>query len=360
LPGLGQVLISGDPEILQQVMSHPDLVGGKAHRALRAALGENHLIVMSGPEHRQRSKLVRQALTAFISPPEIARLTHEEFSRVPLAQPFSLHQVAQRASLRIILSGLLGLDEHPDIVQQAHQFQASFSQPWLLFVPALQRDWGPSSPWGRLLRRRQKLTQTLLQALDRAPHSSIAARLRTELAGPDLGTELLALLMFGHETTAATLAWCFSQLQAESVGRIRAGDLAYTRAFVEESLRLYPAVAQLTRVAEADLSLGPWSVARGSVVMPAISLVQQNFEQPELFRPDRFLQSDPPLRRYCPFGFGDRICPGKALATSQLVVMLQTLLQNFEIRLLAQYCPRPQRKLFLVVPHRGTPAVRWT
>ncbi|MBT9585941.1 cytochrome P450 [bacterium] len=358
LPGLGRVLMSGDPHILEQVIHHPHLAGGIAHRALRATLGEDHLIVMSGPAHRPRSLAVRQSLTAFSSDQEMARLTRQEFDQLPLGQPFSLHKVAHQASLRIMLNGLLGADQESAIVKLAQQFQASFSNPLLLFLPALQQDWGPYSPWGRLLRRRRRLQEALLQQLQHAPQDCIGARLAQRVAAPSLPVELMALLMFGHETTAATFAWCFALLQPEAVRRIRDGDTRYTLAFIEESLRLCPAVGQLTRVAQQDLSLGPWQVPRGSVVMPAIPLAQQNFPDPQRFDPERFLRTAPPANHYCPFGFGERICPGKAMALRQLVVMLETVLQNYEIRLPLGYQPRPQRKLFLVVPQAGTPALR--
>ena len=44
------------------------------------------------------------------------------------------------------------------------------------------------------------------------------------------------------------------------------------------------------------------------------------------------------------------------MAMRQLVVMLQTVVQEFELKLLGQRSA--QRKLFLVVPAQGTPAVR--
>ena len=358
LPGLGQVLMTGDPAMLSDIMHHPQLSGGKAHRALRATLGDDHLIVMSGPGHRARSSAVRQSLTAFTPDVEVARLTRQQMTAQPLGTTFSLYRWAHRVSLKVILSGLLGVEEDAALLKLARAYQSSFSSPLLLFVPFLQRDWGPWSPWGRLVRRRERLQRALLERLSRAPASSIGARLAGRIPMRDLATELLALLIFGHETTAATFAWCFTQLTPDAIHQIRRGDEEYTLAFVEESLRLCPVVGQLTRVAEGDLDIQGWSVPAGSVVMPAIPLAHRQFPDPDRFCPQRFLDPTPPLRHYCPFGFGDRICPGKAMALRQLVVMLQTLVTEFEVRLKPGYQPRPQRQLFLVVPHGGTPAVR--
>ena len=354
IPGLGSVLISADAGLVAEAARHPDLLGGRAHRAMRATLGDDHLIVMSGPGHRLRSRQVRRALTAFTSDAEMAAVTREEFAGTPLGRPFSLQQVAHRASLRIILRGLVGQDE-PGLLRLCQEFQASFSSPLVLFVEGLRRDWGPWSPWGRLLRRRARLQQALLQAARCAPPDTIAARLPPET----WAQELLPQLMFGHETTAATFAWCFALLYQEARRRIRQGDEAFTLAYVQECMRLCPPVAQLTRVATQEVRLGSHGLAPGEVLMPAIpGLHHRGWLQSEQLRPERFLGETPDPHRYCPFGVGERICPGKPMALRQLVMMLQSVLQNFDLQPLSGYRARPVRQLFLVAPSQGTPVVR--
>ncbi|MBX3171336.1 MAG: cytochrome P450 [Candidatus Eremiobacteraeota bacterium] len=354
LPGLGSVLISADPGLVAEAARHPDLVGGRAHRAMRASLGDGHLIVMCGPEHRLRSRQVRRALQAFTSDSEMAEITRQEFARTPLRRPFSVQQVAHRASLRIILRGLVGRDETA-LIQLSQAFQASFSSPLLLFVEKLRRDWGPWSPWGRLLRRRARLQEALLQAARCAPPGSIAARLPSET----WEYELLPQLMFGHETTAATFAWSFALLYPEARRRIANGEEAFTLAYVQECMRLCPPVAQLTRMATRELCLGSHSLRPGEVVMPALpGLHHHGWSHSDQLEPGRFLQETPDPHRYCPFGLGERICPGKPMALRQLVMMLQTVLQHFDIHPLAGYQPRPVRQLFLVAPAQGTPAIR--
>ncbi|MFN8607316.1 MAG: cytochrome P450 [Vulcanimicrobiota bacterium] len=351
LPGMGRVLITGDGEMVARVARHPGLEGGRAHRAMRATLGDDHLIVMSGPQHRQRSRQVRRALTSFTSDAEVAGVTREEFGRIPLGRPISLQRVAHRASLRIILRGLVGRDD-PTLIKLSQDFQASFSSPLLLFINKLRMDLGPWSPWGRLLRRRARLQAALLQAAGQAPAESIACRLPAHI----WPQELLPQLMFGHETTAATFAWCFALLYPEARTRIAGGEEAFTLAYVQECMRLCPPVTQLTRTAVEEIELGPYRLTPGTVVMPAIpALHHRRWDQPERLRPSRFLEPVDP-HRYCPFGVGERICPGKPMALRQLVVMLQTVLQNFKLDLLNR--PRPVRQLFLVVPAGGTPVVR--
>ena len=353
LPGLGEVLITGDPALLAEVMGHPELVGGKAHKALRATLGEDHLIVSWGAPHRERRRVVQQALLAFPREELIAELTRAEIWRHPTEEVFSLHQAGHRASLRIMLQGLLGpmsLAEETPLLSAAEAFQRSFSSPLVLFWPWLRRDLGAWSPWGRLLRRRTELL-SLLTAVSPIG-DCMAARLRPHLDASGYANELLALLMFGHETTAASLSWCLAHAfeRPDCALKIRDGDEAYALAFVQECLRVTPPVAQLTRVATAALNLGGWRVEEGGVVMPAIPLAHLSLG--EEFWPERFLGPPPAPTSYCPFGFGNRLCPGRAVALRQLTVMLTTLFRDFRWRSV-DVGTRPRRHLFLVLPRGG-------
>lgn len=57
------------------------------------------------------------------------------------------------------------------------------------------------------------------------------------------------------------------------------------------------------------------------------------FPSPEIFRPERFLEtSDPRLQTFeLPFGFGRRICPGMHLALNSLFINVARLLWGFDI-----------------------------
>ena len=126
--------------------------------------------------------------------------------------------------------------------------------------------------------------------------------------------EATVIFMAGHETTANTLAWAWyllsqapwvqSKLLAEldAVLGGRAPHLAdvskliYTRAIVEETLRLYPPVPLLARQAVRDGELDGVRVPKGSLVIVAPWLLHRSPElwsQPDHFMPERF---DPRVR----------------------------------------------------------------
>lgn len=222
-------------------------------------------------------------------------------------------------------------------------------------MEGLRRDWDHGSPWGRLLRRRARLNEALQQAARLAPPDAVAAHLPPET----WEYELLPQLMFGHETTAATFAWCFALLYPEARRRIAEGDQAFTLAYVQMH-------APVSAGGPVDASGHPRSAPRPSLpgswpggnARHPPGYTNTAGPSPTACVPSAFWSKHDP-HSYCPFGVGEHICPGKPMALRQLVMMLQTVLQNFRIGPIEGYrAPGPVRQLFLVSPSQGTPVVR--
>lgn len=170
-----------------------------------------------------------------------------------------------------------------------------------------------------------------------------------EAALPD---EVAMLLLAGSETSAATLAWTlfllandpprFARLRAELAplaGRAPAPEdlprLAYTRAVLSETLRLYPPVPFLTRRALAADRIRRWSVAPETMLAVAPWLVQRRADlwaEADRFRPERFLAEaggGAPKHAFIPFGLGPRICAGAAFGMAEMTVLLAVLAARF-------------------------------
>jgi len=194
-----------------------------------------------------------------------------------------------------------------------------------------------------------------------------------QLSDDDIVTELFALLMFGHDTTAVTSAWAFAHifsqpLAVESIraeSALKAGfepdEPTYLRACILESMRLAPAVVQLFRVAEKDLTLAGWEIRQGEMVMPCLYMANHNpavFPKPEHFLPERFLGDLPSPQHYFPFGFGTRLCIGKALAQRQMALILSTMIHHADLSLAPGYTVSPERYMVLIAPKTGTLMVR--
>jgi cytochrome P450 len=201
--------------------------------------------------------------------------------------------------------------------------------------------------------------------------------------------QLLTIFLAGHETTAASMTWTWYVLsqRPEVVRRLQAeldtvlggrapavedaARLTYTRAVVEEVLRLYPAAPALsTRQAQADDVLDGRPVKKGDLIAVSPWMLQRHealWDDPQAFRPERFLPGQVNDRHrfaYIPFGAGPRICIGMQLALNELVILLATFAQRYsfdlapgqEVILRHQVTLRPEGGLRMVLRRREVTA----
>ncbi len=188
------------------------------------------------------------------------------------------------------------------------------------------------------------------------------------------------MLAAGHETTAVALFWSLYILahapaaqrriaaEAGAVDLSPAGlnlagaadalaKLAYTRAVVDEALRLYPPAFSIIRQARArDDAAGIAIPARAVVLIVPWVLHRHKtlWRDPDLFVPERFLpDAEPPQRfSYLPFGAGPRACIGAQFALTEVVLVLARLVREFEVKLLHRRPALPLALITLQPDHR--------
>lgn len=165
--------------------------------------------------------------------------------------------------------------------------------------------------------------------------------------------EMKQYLWAGTETTALTLAWSLylTSRYPEAAERIRRegeatyGDreptaadysaLAYTRAVIQETMRIYPPIWGLIRVANAADQIDGKDIAPGDrIVMFAYGVHHspKYWEEPEAFRPERWMGDAAKKRAkytYLPFGAGRRSCIGGAMSQVENTLALSMLLRRF-------------------------------
>ncbi len=178
----------------------------------------------------------------------------------------------------------------------------------------------------------------------------------------ELRDNLLTFIVAGHETTALTLAWSLylcafdqdvqnrARAEAQSVLGDRAAtgadvsNLPFIRSIVDEALRLYPPAALVSRTALAHDTLGGREIRPGDTVMLPIYALHRNYllwDDPDAFRPDRWIGTKPDRYAYLPFGDGPRICIGASFALQEAVIILATLLARFRFRPVPGRDPKP-------------------
>jgi len=190
------------------------------------------------------------------------------------------------------------------------------------------------------------LLYRLLMAVDEDGHKMDNRQVRDEA---------MTFLLAGHETTALaiTYAWHFMAAHPDAAAKVRdevdavlggraatvedVEKLPYTRAFLNETMRIYPPAWIIGREAIEDVEIGGWTIPRGAQVLVPQSVVHMDprwFEDPEAFRPERWLdglEKRLPRFAYFPFGGGARVCIGNYFAQMEAVLVVATMAQQIEL-----------------------------
>lgn len=185
----------------------------------------------------------------------------------------------------------------------------------------------------------------------------------------ELIDQLGVMFLAGHETTASVLTWVFFILatQRDVLARMRAeidsvaGDgevrfeqvrrLTYVRNVFRETLRLYPPITFLPRVAETRTRIGNFAVKRGALIMISPWTIHRHSDywpNPHAFDPDRFSperERDIVPGSYLPFGLGPRVCMGAGFATAEASLILARLVRRYDFELVDADRVRPVARL---------------
>lgn len=174
----------------------------------------------------------------------------------------------------------------------------------------------------------------------------------------DLAGELLTLVIAGSDTTSAALGWALSILASlpsfqdalrEEI-RSALGDgepgldglerVPSLRPFIDETLRMFPPVAILSRFAEGPDAVGGHAVAAGDRVLVSVIGLHQNpasWEAPREFQLARH-DPDAPGRagrrsHFMAFSAGPRICGGARFARIEMEIALAQILRRCRLEL---------------------------
>ncbi|MEM7179503.1 MAG: cytochrome P450 [Spirochaetota bacterium] len=387
---LGKVCINANPQFIQLVKEGSLFCKGKGVEALSSFLGKDSLIVKDEEQHSIR----RKTLAPIFSTQRVARYdniliqeTQKCLQQLPKGKEFSVYEFTSQVLLRVILQFLLGPKAEAELlpaVALVEKFLQSFQSPLFLFLKPLQFDWGQFSPWGRALQNRTNLQNYILTEIEKKrnahedDNSALYSLLHTDedrqtLPNATIVSEIFSLLLFGHDTGAASLAWLFAHayqspkvidtIKSETYdvftddSRKELGQYTYLQACVKESMRLSPVVVHLTRQVKQDFSCAGRLYRKGETVIPCTYLSHHNaevFPNSQRFLPERFLTKQDFSNSYYPFGLSQRICIGKSLVLRQMPLILATCIQKAKLRLAPGYLAKPVRKFVLLIPDAGT------
>ncbi len=348
------------------------------HRHALAPLLGDGLFVSDGPLWRERRRVVAPVTHATRLPDLAPAITEAAAERAAawraLPPGATLEVLGEMGRLtaeiicRTIFGRGLGAEAAATVVAAFAEYQALVDQTDVISLLGLP-DWIPR-PRGRRLRQavariHAVVDRLIADILARPDGEASLIRSMAEAKAPGTDrpmdarafrNEAIVLFMAGHETTANVLAWALFILTQDSpsLARLRAEldavlggraatledlpKLAFTRAVIEETMRLYPPVPLLSRQAIAPGRIAGRAVKPGTMVLVAPWLLHRKpslWENADAFVPDRFLPGAPRPHRhaYIPFSVGPRVCTGQHLGLAEATICLATLVQAVELEL---------------------------
>lgn len=198
------------------------------------------------------------------------------------------------------------------------------------------------------------------------------------LSDLEVSANIVTFIGAGHETTANALSWSIYLISQDERVRTRLerevdeilGDepfepqhlerLVYTRAVLDEAMRLYPPAPFLSRAAIQDDRIGKLDITSGTVVTVAPYVLHRHrtlWDEPDAFRPERFLPEEKAqIDRfaYLPFGAGPRVCIGASFAIQEAIIVLASIVRAVRLDLKEGHEVRPLHRITLR-PETGIP-----
>jgi cytochrome P450 len=321
------------------------------------------VLVVDGEEHEQYRAIMDPSL---YRPESIKHLelmwqqTDRVMAGWVAGEPIDMLVEMRKVALLILVQALFGVDFMPDMARlwQSVLGVIKYISPGLWIVwPKLPR-WG----YGKAIRQMDEYLYGVIKE-----RRGARGERREDLLGRLIGAglpddvirdQLLTMLIAGHDTSTALLAWVLfllgshpemmAQVKAE-VDEVLAGEppqehhlhrLSLLDSVIKETLRLYPPIHVGHRRALGEATVQGYDIPPNSRVMASIYLTHRDedvWEEPEKFCPHRFgeaFRGKRPSFSYIPFGGGPRNCIGAAFAQVEAKAVLARLLQQMDLELL--------------------------
>jgi cytochrome P450 len=343
-------------------------------RLLRPMLGQGLLIAEGRAWKHQRRTLAPAFTPRAVSMlvPHMIDVTNETVAALKgkMRQPVDLREVMQHMTLEIAGRTMFsfGMERHGATLRNfVMEYGERLARPRLLDIALPLWFKTPQDFRRARFRKRWTAFVAMLMAERRAAGKNEGAPPRdlfdlmeaardpeTGKAFTDeqLGDEVATMILAGHETTAITLFWSLYLLALDSptqdgvAADVRRADgapeverLTFTRAVIDETMRLYPPAFMIARAAYAPDTVAGLKVKTSDVILIAPWLLHRHeklWQEPNAFVPRRFMAPNPPPERfaYLPFGAGPRICIGAHFALTEATLALAKLIGAFRIELI--------------------------
>lgn len=387
----GPVVVTGREDLIRVIHGQdPNIYAPFATATINPLMGNGSMLTLEGESHRRERRLIMpmfhgDRMKAYGE--SMQQCAIERFENYRSRGEILTLNLMTDISLEIIVRTIFGGSD-PAIVEhliQTSQKLVASASPLLFFSRKSHLSFLGLSPWDRWNKTKNELQRYLDQVIEKRLSCgdmgedilSLLCSATYEDGQPitrqHIYSELITFLFAGHETTALTLTWAMyhlhrnpdaysslikelDALDGDSPAQLVAAP--YLKATVQETLRVHPIVTETLRKLKTPLTLGEYRLPAGVAVAPATVLAHYNpstYENPELFRPERFIERSYSPFQYMPFGGGHRRCIGAAFASYETAIVLGSLLKRYQFELIDKAAVVPKRRNVTIGPSTAVP-----
>lgn len=349
-----------------------------------------NILFMNGKQHTDRRRLMmptfsRDHLKSYHD--DVVAYTDETLDGWRPGQRLDMLPEMSVLTMKIASRSLFGLDPSSDSRSLALKIRRMVD---LMFSPAAMVPIDlPGTPYRQQRLNMESIVTGLLSEIDRKRSAnrglvdflSMMIAAHDEEAGRLSDTELVSqsVVMFfaGHDTASCALTWTLfllaqhpevqADLLDELTEHLAGGPPRYDQLYtlpvldrvVKESLRILSPGVMFPRFVPQATHLGSYLVPAGSEVVYSPYVTHHDpevFEQPDRFRPDRWLSAKPTAYEYLPFGSGARKCLGSGFGAMQLRIVLAMLVQRYRFELIPNTRIDPHVNV-VMSPKQGLPMI---
>jgi len=384
--GARRAVLISDPDVAGEVLQRDvdEFHKGLGNEALLALMQHSVFLAEGEDWKRQRPPVMAALRRAGLAPrlPIVEQRVRGIMERWGDGDRVELTPAIRRLSTCIAAEALMGMPE----IDERSSLLDDLDAVWREMCRRIGRPLAARVPGPRRRayeaarsRVRAAVAELVAARRSRPDDSPISAVLQSDVLEADEAfAEAMTLLATGQECVAIATTWALVLLaqHPEAAEKVHAevvepadcspeslAGLPYTRAVVDEAMRLYPPAWMLTREADTPLEVGGQPLPARTVAMICPHVMHRDAErwtEPDRFDPSRFLPGGEgrtsARRSYIPFGTGPRTCAGIAWARWQAVATVALVWQQARLELEPDADPRPARRPGLTLrPCDGLP-----
>lgn len=347
LPGFKPYVVFGPENVRKVLITESSKFRWRNNDPVRDVL-QKGVLVTDGDEHDRYRSLMEKMLHPGVLP-QYKEMMLRQTDRVTATwqngQTVDMLVEARKIALLIVMEALFSVDVWQDIPLLWNPILKAIEY----ISPGLWIFWRKMPRFG--YKRSFKIIDDYLFGIIHRRRASLEKKqdllqhlIDAGLSDQIIRDQMLTMLIAGHDTSTALLAWIFAML-AKDPSVYEKLNLAMENAeedkqphlleeVIKETLRLYPPIHIGNRMVAEEVSFGEGeTIPAGERLFYSIYLTQRDpdlWEKPDDFCPERF---QPGARTnamsYIPFGGGSRACIGSAFGMMEARTTLAHLLHGF-------------------------------